>query len=335
MEEEQDKQLVFDGHQGRVSADGVNWPTNSVVARPATRQSCLDSSVTDSSSLRPFSYGHCNPVRRNHSTTPAVSRLLGICLPSAIAFLIWAIVVDSSLREFGAVPFFHVVPPVIECQPGGINSDTSAAISRIGRVFGTGTSFNHVVPDFVLTCTRHPMCSIGIGATLFVEASATTGLVLDKIALVRNSLITAFAFAQPFSVSATAWLGLFKDCKSAIHFTSKVQGVSAYVLQTSATFGVPIQEMPLVDNGYVATFAATLPSLSFTNLPYLSGHCKFSESFPNQICLVDSIGVRYHSVRHACVPIQPSVLEQPRGPRTQTAVRISTTRRPHLSRGFC
>ena len=116
------------------------------------------------------------------SVPASVLGLFARCRPSAVTWVIWAVVINSIKRKAFSWPIAHVCVKALKVFPSLANGDAAATISGIGKVSCIKTTSNHSSPDIVDAGLAHSMSA----RALTNSFSARPGFVSHDYEYTRN-----------------------------------------------------------------------------------------------------------------------------------------------------
>lgn len=137
----------------------AQWFSKCVTNRPAISvNSCSYGGFTDACFSSPFRDGHRFSIMRKHSIISPVRRLLGHGKPSAIAWLIVSIGINSIDRILRSRLFSHIGKKCLKAIfPFSAHGHASAAVSRIIAFILVKASALYSLPGFIFRCFGHAM----------------------------------------------------------------------------------------------------------------------------------------------------------------------------------
>lgn len=131
---------------------------------------------------------------------PSIRRLLVMCRPSAIAWLVVAVVVDSVNRVAWG-PSSHISEEVFELLPSLAHFDAASAVILVFMVFHILATRNHSQPNVVLRGARHSVDREASKGSLGTQTSAASTLPHDYMIAPCLCGVAAITGKQPVLVS--------------------------------------------------------------------------------------------------------------------------------------
>jgi hypothetical protein len=120
---------------------------------PAFTQSLTQGAVLYTERFRPFNQRHCSSIERNNGIAAAISVLFLNCSPTAIAWLIVAIIVGIAIERMAARrASSHVRQEVFEAEPIFAHANASTAIPPKFWMRWIQASFLHRGPSLIGRC---------------------------------------------------------------------------------------------------------------------------------------------------------------------------------------
>ena len=126
-----------------------------------------------------------------------VPALLGHRGPTAVAWLIVAIVVGVSVDGMARRPGAHVGKKVLEQIPSSANANPSPAVVLEAFQVGVRAAGPHLTPGHVLDRLREPMPSGQILGSFSAKATARGDAPAAKVASIYRRRLAAFTAADP------------------------------------------------------------------------------------------------------------------------------------------
>ena len=177
---------------------------------PSSSDSSTDTIITNSEMRADILKAAANAAHRNCYDLATIPALLRCCLPAAIRWRIWAIVVSAIQRESGGC-FSHIVKKVNERRtPAFADLDSTTAVITVAMVIRVLAPLNHVGPGMVgfghSGPARVPVSCASLSCDLRQKASARPSTAHSQTVVPNNNLSSAITSAKAraltFPVSA-------------------------------------------------------------------------------------------------------------------------------------
>ncbi len=131
---------------------------------------------------------------------PTILSLLFISRPSAIAWLIIAIIIDSLKRHPRIWLCAHIIYEVLKRLPPAVaNHYASTLIVLVLLMFWIQTARLHAIPGIVFSRSSTAMCNILRSSHACLNASATFGMPADQVGSSYHCYLPALAQGLPES----------------------------------------------------------------------------------------------------------------------------------------
>lgn len=140
------------------------------------------------------------PLESNKNGAAAISALLPFCRPSAVAWLVVAVVVDTVQRVRRARAQTHVADEAgVGLFPSAAHGNSSFAIVGVSEVLWIVASVSHLLPDAIFFCRRRPFSSrFGCGLC-GPSAAARPGFSCNETVGRDGAIRAAIAYAGPIT----------------------------------------------------------------------------------------------------------------------------------------
>ena len=170
------------------------------------------------------------------SIGPSIKRLLRAGRPTTVARLVVAVVVREAVnRMLGGWARAHVVKERSKVLPGRTHGYAPATIIIEADIFRIATTLVHAAPSAIFRKLRPSNCrsmarvsSIGscchnlLSGSLFLDASAATGVPVPQTRTLRDGLSSAIATGVPPSSSAGRIRGARHNRQSSKPVTAQI-----------------------------------------------------------------------------------------------------------------
>ena len=141
--------------------------------RPAFAESLQQCHLENAPLFSPRGHRPCHPIEGQHSIVAAITSLLFTGGPSAVSWLIVAVVVDAIKTVLQRWPWPHVRQKVFELSPAFARDNATSPVTRVRMVAYGKTAPKHGLPRSVLWRPAHAVrCATGDGA---ISGVASTG----------------------------------------------------------------------------------------------------------------------------------------------------------------